>query len=276
MKKLLKSYLVLALLSVNAFAFINEQGVINGLLQVDISAKYGHYSSFYSDGETGDIKSSMQFDLYPVIRLRPVQGFEFSLGLPLREDDDMKEATGIWGPILGIKYGHQNSAGFFDIILPYGAKDILGLNKEPQPVLILGGTSVYGSESFAVRLHTYYWWDFNDYSADQFFFLVRPEFTLAGFRFGLGFPIEFYFGSDYTWISSAPGVVRASGHSANESLGYSGAISIAPSVLVPIGMFEVEPTFSIPIAKFSNSPANIMYGFTIGCTVRINLFQNKN
>ncbi|MFA6623617.1 MAG: hypothetical protein WCS54_05845, partial [Fibrobacteraceae bacterium] len=72
---------------------------------------------------------------------------------------------------------------------------------------------------------------------------------------------------------NAPGHVRAQGLTADDNdLGYAGDISIEPKVLIKLGKLELEPGFSVPIAKFSNKEAVLYYGYTISMAARVNLF----
>ncbi len=253
----------------SAWAGFNEYGVIRSTFAVELDAYGAFYRTAYYDGDNASLDDEeSQLNLLPTIRIRPVRGLEFSFTYPVR-DDGMKDATGVWGPILGFKYGSPSSAGFVSFVFPAGSKKLLGNGDKPSPALIFGGSSLYGNpESFGVRLHSWYFWDFNDYSGDELYFLVRPEFDFGMIRVGLGFPFEFLFGSDDAWISNAPGNVRAVGYSSDGDFGYTMSISIEPKVTIRLGTFDVEPYFSIPLWEYTNESAVLVDGFTLGASVR--------
>lgn len=271
MKKILACAIV-ALSCSSAFAMMNEYGVISSMFQVELTAYGSFYRSAYHDGDDYDISDeTSQLNLLPTIRFRPVRGLEFSFTYPIR-DDGMKDVTGVWGPILGLKYGSQSSAGFIDFVFPAGSKKLLGNGENPSPALVFGGTNFYGNwESFGVRLHSWYFWDFNKRSADELYLLIRPEFNFGMIRVGLGFPFEFQFGSDNTWISNAPGNVRAEGYGSKDGdeFGYTMSFSIEPKVTIDLGKISVEPYFSIPIWEYTNDAAVLYDGWTLGCAARL-------
>ena len=269
---------LLSLLAVAfGFGMMNEYGVIPKMLQLDVYGDYVSYDKGYYDKDDYNLNDSTdesQINLMPTIRFRIVKGLELSLMYPIR-DDGLKNSTGVWGPVFGIKYGSSTSAGFFEIVFPAGAHDLLGNGEDPQPALVFGGTNFYGgaASAFGVRIHSWYFWDFNDASADKLYFLLRPEYDLGNVRIGLGFPMEFYFGSDYDWIDNTPGRVRAIGKDTGEDeFGYAGVISVEPKLTFQVSSFEIEPSFSIPLWKFAGESTTLLYGFTMSVSARMNLF----
>lgn len=265
-------FALVALLVSSAFALMNEYGVIRSTFQLELSAYGAFYRTGFHDGDDYSLsEKESQLNLMPTIRVRPVRGLEFNFTYPIR-DDGLKNATGVWGPILGLKYGSPSSAGFLEFVFPSGSKKLLGNGDSPAPALVFGGTSLYGNpESFGVRLHSWYFWDFNDYSADELYFLVRPEFDFGMLRVGIGFPFEFLFGNDTYWGSNTPGNVRATGYGDEDDFGYTMSISIEPKVTVRLGKFDVEPYFSIPLWEYTNSSALLIDGFTMGCAARFRI-----
>lgn len=253
----------------SAYSMWNEFGVIPSTFEVELNAYGAFYRSIYHDGDDHSLSDKeSQLNLVPTVRIRPVKGLEFNFSYPVR-DDGLKNSTGTWGPMLGLKYGGASSAGFLEFVFPAGDKKLLGNGENPSPALVFGGTNFYGSwESFGVRLHSWYFWDFNKYSADELYFLVRPEFNFGMIRLGLGFPFEFQFGSDAAWVSNTPGNVRAIGYTDDDEFGYTMTISIEPKVTVAIGKFDVEPYFSIPLWEYTNDAALLFDGFTLGCALR--------
>lgn len=260
----------LSLLCPSAYSMWNEYGVIPSTFEVELSAYGAFYRSAYHDGDDASLSDKeSQLNLIPTIRVRPVKGLEFNFSYPIR-DDGLKNSTGTWGPMLGLKYGGPSSAGFLEFVFPAGDKKLLGNGENPSPALVFGGTNFYGSwESFGVRLHSWYFWDFNKYSADELYFLVRPEFNFGMIRLGLGFPFEFLFGSDDAWVSNTPGNVRAVGYTDEDEFGYTMTISIEPKVTINLGKFDVEPYFSIPLWEYTNDAAVLLDGFTLGCAMRV-------
>jgi hypothetical protein len=270
--------MIISCLVASAFGFgmINEYGMIPQKLQLDLDGNSVFYRNMHADGDDYSLESDSresQWNLMPAVRFQIVNGLELSLMYPIR-DDGLKNSTGFWGPVFGIKYGSVNSVGFFDIVFPSGAKDLLGNGEELEPALVFGGTSFYGGagSAFGVRIHSWYFWDFNEYSADKLYFLIRPEYDLGNVRIGLGFPMEFCFGNDGDWIDNTPGHVRGAGETEDGEIGYAGAISIEPKLTFHLNALEIEPSFSIPLWKFSGKNAVLLYGFTMGVSTRLNLF----
>ena len=260
----------LALLCPSAYSMWNENGVIPSTFEVELSAYGAFYRSAYHDGDDASLSDKeSQLNLVPTIRVRPVKGLEFNFSYPLR-DDGLKNSTGTWGPMLGLKYGGPSSAGFLEFVFPAGDKKLLGNGENPSPALVFGGTNFYGSwELVCVRPPSGDFWDFNKYSADELYFLVRPEFNFGMIRLGLGFPFEFLFGSDDAWVSNTPGNVRAVGYTDEDEFGYTMTISIEPKVTINLGKFDVEPYFSIPLWEYTNDAAVLLDGFTLGCAMRV-------
>lgn len=256
------------LMYASGYSMWNEDGVISSTFAVELNVKGAFYRSFYYDGDNSSLSDDKsQLNLIPTIRIRPVSGLEFNFSYPFR-DDDYKNSTGVWGPMLGIKYGGPSSAGFLEFVFPAGDKDLLGNGETPRPALVFGGSSFYGNrESFGVRLHYWYFWDFNKHSADEVYFLVRPEFDFGMIRLGVGFPFEFQFANSSRWVSNTPGNVRAAG--IDDDFGYTMAISIEPKVTVDLGRFDVEPYFSIPLWEYTDENAALYDGFTLGCAFRV-------
>ena len=111
-----------AVLSSSAYAMMNEYGVISKTFQVDLNAYGVFYRSVFHDDNDADLSDDAeesQLNLMPTIRVSPARGIEFSFSYPIR-DDGMKSVTGVWGPILGFKYGSPSSAGFIDFVFPAG------------------------------------------------------------------------------------------------------------------------------------------------------------
>ena len=261
-----------AVLSSSAYAMMNEYGVISKTFQVDLNAYGVFYRSVFHDDNDADLSDDAeesQLNLMPTIRVSPARGIEFSFSYPIR-DDGMKSVTGVWGPILGFKYGSPSSAGFIDFVFPAGSKKLLGNGEKPSPALIFGGSNFYGDwKSFGVRLHSWYFWDFNDRSSDELYVLIRPEFNFGTIRVGLGFPFEFLYGSDGGFISNTPCNVRTQGYSGKDEFGYTMSVGIEPKVTVNLGLIEVEPYFHIPIWEYTNDAANLYYGYTLGCAAHL-------
>ena len=251
-------------------AWNNEFGVIPKTFQVQLSGNTVLYSNLYHDGDKASLDETyLQLNLIPTIRVSPVRGIEFNFSYPFRSDEDMKDATGFWGPILGIKYGSPSSAGFLNFVFPAGSKNLLGNGENPSPALIFGGTSFYGNwESFGIRLHSWYFWDFNEHSADELLFLIRPELNLGLIQIGLGFPFEWIFGNSSAWISNTPGTVRAIG--GGEDFEYVMVFSIQPKAVIDLGKIKVEPYFSIPLWKYTSKHAFMYYSFTRGVDAKLN------
>ncbi|MCK9182152.1 MAG: hypothetical protein M0P13_04635 [Fibrobacteraceae bacterium] len=272
MKK--KSLLVFFILSfcTSLFAMMNEYGVISSNLEVELSGYGVFYRNYYSNGHKSSLSDSAedsQLNLMPTIRVRPVRGLEFNFSYPIR-DDGLKNSTGFWGPILGFKYGSPSSAGFFNLVFPAGAKNLLGNGESPEPALIFGGTKFFGGESkFGIRIHSWYFWDFNEHSADELYFLVRPEFNFGQIRVGVGFPFELYLANSTSWIDNTPGHVRALGGSDDDDeFGYAMNISIEPKVTIDLGALSVEPYFSFPLWRYTNKSALLYTGYTLGVAAR--------
>lgn len=274
----MKKILLLAVFALTtlSFAWENEYGVIQKMFQVELNGNINFYNSQYYDGDKSDLEDEeTQTNVIPTIRVRPVRGIEFNFTYPFR-DDGMKDGTGFWGPIVGFKYGGSSSAGFLQFVFPAGAKKLLGNNggngEKPSPALIFGGTNFFGNwESFGIRLHSWYFMDFNDNSADELFILLRPEINFGMIRIGVGFPFEFLFANSSVWISNTPGTIRAAGLSLeDDDFGYVMAFSIQPKVIINLGKIDLEPFFSIPLWKYTNSSAMMAYGFTLGMDAKIN------